>query len=93
MKKLFIGLLIVIGAVSASAQKVKVSADPNVDVSKYKTYGWEKPMPFGNPIIMATIVDAVRSVARPSVHPSLYGSGFAAKACVTEIANAHRTVR
>ena len=59
MKKLFIGLLIVIGAVSATAQKVKVSADPNVDVSKYKTYGWEKPMPLGNPIIMATIVDAV----------------------------------
>jgi UDP-N-acetylglucosamine 2-epimerase len=41
----------------------------------------------------ASIVDAVRSVARPSMHPSLYGSGFAAKACVTEIANAHLTVR
>ena len=38
----------------------------------------------------ASILDAVRSCAQPSVHPSLYGCGLAAKACVTEIANANR---
>jgi UDP-GlcNAc3NAcA epimerase len=38
----------------------------------------------------ASILDAVRSCAQPSVHPSLYGCGYAAKACVTEIANANR---
>ena len=59
MKKLVIVLLILIGAVSASAQKVKVGSDPNVDVSKYKTYGWEKSMSMGNPIILATARDAV----------------------------------
>ena len=41
----------------------------------------------------ASILDAVRSAAQPSAHPSLYGHGFAARACVTEIANAHRTVK
>jgi UDP-N-acetylglucosamine 2-epimerase len=39
----------------------------------------------------ASILDAVRSRAQPSVHPALYGRGCAAKACVTEIANANRT--
>jgi UDP-GlcNAc3NAcA epimerase len=38
-----------------------------------------------------SILDAVRSSARPSVHPSLYGRGDAAKACVTEITNGNRT--
>jgi UDP-N-acetylglucosamine 2-epimerase len=39
-----------------------------------------------------SILDAVRSCNQPSVHPSLYGRGCAAKACVTEIANANRTL-
>lgn len=59
MKTLFITLLIVIGAVSVSAQKVKVGADPAVDVSKYKTYAWSKPLPPGNPFVQQTIVQSV----------------------------------
>ena len=38
------------------------------------------------------ILDAVRSCAQPSSHPPLYGCGCAAKACVTEIANANQTL-
>lgn len=59
MKNLVIALLILIAAVSVSAQKVKVGSDLSVDVSKYKTYGWEKSMPIGNPIIMSIVVDAI----------------------------------
>jgi hypothetical protein len=59
MKKLIILLLIIVGAGSASAQKVKVWADPSVDLSKYKTYGWDTPMAMGNPLIAATAMDAV----------------------------------
>lgn len=59
MKKLIILLVILLGAGSAPAQKVKVSADPRVDLSKYKTYSWDKPMPPGNPIVRQTIIEAV----------------------------------
>jgi UDP-GlcNAc3NAcA epimerase len=41
----------------------------------------------------AGILDAVRSVARPSARPALYGHGYAAEHCVTEIANGHWAVR
>jgi UDP-N-acetylglucosamine 2-epimerase len=40
-----------------------------------------------------SILDAVRSCELPLDHPSLYGSGCAAQACVTEIANAHWAVK
>lgn len=59
MQKLIIFLLVAMGAVSASAQKVKVGADPGVDVSKYKTYAWSKPMPPGNPFVQKTIIESV----------------------------------
>ena len=59
MKKLIILLLIIVSAGSASAQKVKVKADPSVDLSKYKTYGWDTSMPMGNPLMLATTMDAV----------------------------------
>jgi len=59
MKKLFILLLIAVGAVSVSAQKVKVGANPAVDISKYKTYAWSKPLPPGNPFVQHTIIQSV----------------------------------
>ena len=59
MKTLAVLLLIVAGAISVSAQKVKVGSDPAADLSKYKTYAWSKPFPPGNPFVQQTIIDAV----------------------------------
>ncbi|HXI22721.1 MAG TPA: DUF4136 domain-containing protein [Pyrinomonadaceae bacterium] len=59
MKRLIIMLLILFAASSVHAQKVKVGADPSVDISKYKTYGWATPMTMGNPIILATTIEAI----------------------------------
>ena len=42
-----------------NAQKVKVGADPSIDLSKYKTYAWSKPMPPGNPFVQKSIIDAI----------------------------------
>jgi UDP-GlcNAc3NAcA epimerase len=41
----------------------------------------------------ASILDAVRSRPEPRVRPSLYGHGYAAQHCVTEIANANWTIK
>jgi len=59
MRKLIVVLIIVIGAGWAPAQKVKVSADPNVDLSRFKTYKWDTPLPPGNPIVQQAIVEAI----------------------------------
>ena len=54
-------LLVVAGALSAHAQKVRVGADPAVDVSKYKTYAWSSGTTGTNAIINQQIVAAVDS--------------------------------
>jgi len=59
MKKLIVLLLMVLGAMSANAQKVKVGADPNVDISKYKTYSWDVGTIAPNPLISQIIVDSI----------------------------------
>ncbi len=59
MKTTAILLLIISGAISVGAQKVKVSADPSVDLSKYRTYAWSQPFPPGNPFVQQTIISAV----------------------------------
>lgn len=59
MNKLFIFLLIVVSSIAVNAQKVKVGADPKVDLSKYKTYAWDKGVPPSNPIINQMIIEAV----------------------------------
>src|SRR6267142_4655881 len=59
MKKLIVFPIILLCAVMASAQKVKVAADPGVDISKYKTYAWDKGMPAANPMISQIIIDAI----------------------------------
>ena len=60
--KLFLAtLLILAGAFSVHAQKVKVGADPAVDVSRYKTYAWSTGTTGTNAIINQQIVAAVDS--------------------------------
>lgn len=58
MKITIITVLILLTAVTVSAQKVKVISDPAADFSKYKTYAWDKGM-LANPIIRQYIVAAV----------------------------------
>lgn len=84
MKTLFILLLIVFGALSVNAQKVKVGADPAVDVSKYKTYAWSKPMPPGNPFVQQTIIQSVeqalaaKGLTKVEDHPDITVAFYAA---------------
>jgi hypothetical protein len=52
-------VLLLLGAVSISAQKVSVGADPGVDVAKYKTYAWSSNRPSPNPVISQMIISAV----------------------------------
>ena len=52
-------LLIVAGAISVAAQKVHVGADPNVDLSRYKTYTWSQGLAGPNALVNAQIVAAV----------------------------------
>jgi hypothetical protein len=62
MIKLFLAtLLILAGALSAYAQKVRVGADPAVDVAKFKTYAWSTEKSGTNAIINQQIVQAVDS--------------------------------
>lgn len=51
-------ILIALLAVTVNAQKVKVSSDPAIDFSKYKTYAWDQGT-LANPLIKQFIVMAV----------------------------------
>ena len=51
-------ILIALLAVTVNAQKVKVSSNPAVDFSKFKTYAWDKGT-LANPLIKQFIVTAV----------------------------------
>lgn len=51
-------ILIALLAVTVNAQKVKVSSDPAVDFSKFKTYAWDQGT-LANPLIKQFIVTAV----------------------------------
>src|SRR5262249_50685586 len=59
MRKLIVLICIVIGAVTANAQKVQVGADPAVNLNTYKTYAWAPGLAGPNPLIHQIIVDAV----------------------------------
>jgi hypothetical protein len=59
MRRLIVLLLIVLGAAAVNGQKVKVGADPNVDISKYKTYSWDVGTIAPNPLISQLIIDSV----------------------------------
>jgi hypothetical protein len=58
-KALILFLFVAIGAVSANAQKVQVKANPNVNLSQFKTYVWAEGKSSPNPIIHQTIIEAV----------------------------------
>ena len=61
-EKLTIAILIMLlGAVSASGQKVNVGADPGVDLTRYKTYGWSSEMVSTNAIISEIVVSSIDS--------------------------------
>jgi hypothetical protein len=49
-------LLVLSAAVSVAAQKVRAEADPNVDLSRYKTYSWSQGMAGANALVNAQIV-------------------------------------
>ena len=59
-KLLIAMLLMLLGTVSVSAQKVSVGADPAVDLTRYKTYGWSN-VASANPIANQIAVSAVDS--------------------------------
>lgn len=56
---LIASVLLLLGAVLISAQKVSVGADPGVDVAKYKTYAWSSNSASPNPVISQIIISAV----------------------------------
>lgn len=58
MKSLIVIALLVFSALTVNAQKVKVSANPACDFSKYKTYTWDQGT-LANPLIKQYIVAAV----------------------------------
>lgn len=59
MKRLIALLMMLVAAGTVAAQKVKVGADPNANLAKYKTYQWDSPLPPGNPIIQQAIINAI----------------------------------
>lgn len=59
MRKLIVLLIALAAASAVQAQKVKVAADPNVDLTKYKSYQWDKPLPPGNPLVQQAIVTSI----------------------------------
>ena len=59
IKLLLTTLLILAGSLSVYAQKVRVGADPAVDVAKYKTYAWSTERSGTNAIINQQLVTAV----------------------------------
>jgi hypothetical protein len=59
MKRLFTVLIVILAAAAVQGQKVKATADPNVNFSNYKTWAWDKPLPPGNPIIQQIIIESI----------------------------------
>jgi len=71
MKFLVIVLTILSSALLVNAQKVRVTADPSVDLTSYKTYGWVVQKGSANPLIHQTIVDAIdRALAAKGLRKS-----------------------
>jgi hypothetical protein len=59
-RRLLGGVLLVLAlGLGAQAQKVKVTADKNVDFSKFKTYSWAPHGAVAHPMLAADIVGAI----------------------------------
>ena len=71
------GALLVL-AVSASAQKVKVEFDKSLDFSKFKTFTWAPRDAVSRPLLAAAIAGAIeeeltaRGLQQVNEHPDLY---------------------
>ena len=84
MKTLVIMLVLLLSVVAVNAQKVKVEADRNTDLSKYKTYAWEQGTMVSNPIINQQIISAVdqalaaKGLKRVEANPELLVVSLAA---------------
>ena len=79
----FIPVLVLMAcAFTVSAQKVSVGAHPAADLTKYKTYAWDKGQVTPNPIIGQMIVDAVdaqlaqKGLRKVETDPELTVVGF-----------------
>jgi len=59
VNKLSTALLILMAFAAANAQKVQIGFDRTVDISKYKTYNWDKSPASHNPMIDKIARDAV----------------------------------
>ena len=59
MKKLVSLIIILLAAAAIPGQKVKVAADPAVNLSKYKKYAWVEGVTTANPIINQTIIETI----------------------------------
>lgn len=59
MKKLVTLFIILFSAQFIHAQKIKVTADPNANLAKYKTYDWAKGFAAANPIVNQLIIDSI----------------------------------
>jgi len=75
-------LLVLMGALTANAQKVKVGAHPGADLTKYKTYSWSKGSAGANPVVQQIIVTAVdqqmaaKGLQKVEADPDLLLSAF-----------------
>lgn len=58
-RSIIASVLALLGAVTVSAQKVSVGADPGVDLAKYKTYGWSSNSASPNAVISQMIISSV----------------------------------
>ena len=71
MKPLVLIIAMLATVWSVNAQKVKVTSDPAVDLTNYKTYQWAPHKGSSNPLIHQTIVNAVdRALAAKGLRKS-----------------------
>src|SRR5690242_21964081 len=81
-KTVLIGILVLAGSLSANAQKVRVGADPGVDLTKYKTYAWDNGAAGANPVVNQIIIAAVdaqfaaKGIKKVETDPDLTLSAF-----------------
>ena len=79
---ILIGCVILASAVSASAQKVRVGADPRVDLNTYRTYAWTQGSSGANPVVNQIIINAVdaqfaaKGIKKVQTDPDLTLSAF-----------------
>src|ERR1700677_2401203 len=71
-------------ALSAHAQKIKVTYDPNLDFTKFKTFAWGTHDAVSRPMLAAAIAGAIeeertkrglqKNDGRPDLYIQIYGS-------------------